>query len=249
METRRLLCAVLLGWCVSAQAIDLTQSTLTEVINDVKLQEAGAATAIPAHTNAVFKTPDLLRTGAASRAELTAPDQTLTRVGANTVFSFEASGRAIDLEQGSVLFHSPKGKGGGVIKSGGAAAAVLGTTIIVSYSAQTGFKVVVLEGHAKVSLADGTSRIINAGQLIIVLPGGMKFGPQQTIDLAKLVSGSLLINGFSHELPSMSLIQAAIAAQTGGSPTEDFAGHDHDPAIDNNTYKTGPAAKQLGTQG
>ncbi len=248
METRQLLCAVLLGWCMVAQATDLTQSTLTEVINDVKLQEPGVSKAIPAQPNALFSSPNLLRTGAASRAELTAPDQTLTRVGANTVFSFETAGRSIDLQQGSVLFHAPKGKGGGVIKSGGAAAAVLGTTIIVSYSAQTGFKVVVLEGHAKVSLADGTSRIINAGQLIIVLPGGMKFGPQQTIDLAKLVAGSALINGFSHELPSMTLIRAAITTQQSNSPTEDFASHEHNPDIDNNTFEAGPPNTQRSLQ-
>lgn len=245
METRRLLCAVLLGWCVGAQATDLTQSTLTEVINDVKMQSAGAPTASPAKPNTLFKSPDLLRTGGASRAELTASDQTITRVGANTVFSFEAAGRNINLEQGSVLFHAPKGKGGGVIKSGGAAAAVLGTTIIVSYSAQAGFKVVVLEGDAKVSLADGNYKIIHAGQMIIVLPGAQAFGEQQTIDLAKLVAGSQLVNGFSHQLSSIDLIKAAIAAQQGTSPTEDYAGNNHNKGLDNNTYRAGPPDQTL----
>lgn len=243
METRRLFCAVLLSWCMGAQATDLTQSTLTEIINDVKLQAAGAATASPAQANTIFKSPDLLRTGAASRAELTAADQTITRVGANTVFSFEAAGRNIDLEQGSVLFHAPKGKGGGVIKSGGAAAAVLGTTIIVSYSAQAGFKLIVLEGEAQASLADGSAKIIHAGQMIIILPGAKAFGDLQTIDLAKLVAGSNLINGFTHELPSLDLIKAAIAAQQGTSPTEDYAGSNHQRNIDNNTYRSGPPAQ------
>ena len=74
------------------------------------------------------------------------PDKTITRVGANTVFSFEGKDRSVNLESGSLLFHSPKGKGGGTIKSGGASAAVLGTTLIVSSVAGGGFKVVLLEG-------------------------------------------------------------------------------------------------------
>ncbi len=249
MDTRHWLFALLLGCSAGAGAADLTQSTITQVVKDVKVQMPGAAAAAPAQINALFKSPDSLRTGAESRAELTASDQTLTRIGANTVFSFENAGRTINLEQGSLLFHAPKGKGGGVIKSGGASAAVLGTTIIVSYSPQTGFKVVVLEGSAKVSLADGTARIINAGQLIIVLPGGKSFGKQQSIDLAKLVAGSRLINGFSNDLPSLALIKAAIAAQQNGSPAEDFAGQDHDPKIDNNTFESGPPNNRRGSQG
>lgn len=239
METRQLLCVALFSWSICAQAIDLTQSTITEVVNDVKLKTAGAQAAIPALTNAILKNPDQLRTGPASRAELTASDQTITRVGSNTVFSFDAAGRNINLEQGSMLFHAPKGKGGGVIKSGGASAAVLGTTIIVSYSAQTGFKVVVLEGEAKVSLADGNHKIVHAGQLIIVLPGAMTFGELQAIDLAALVSGSNLINGFSNDLPSIEAIKLAILTQQGNSALENFSGSDPGPDLDNNTFRGG----------
>lgn len=239
METRRLLLTMLLsGWWIAATATDLTQGILTEAINDVRMQAPGVAAATPAKVNTLIKAPELVRTGAASRAELTAPDQTLTRIGANTVFSFENAGRTIDLQQGSVLFHAPKGKGGGVIKSGGAAAAVLGTTIIVSYSAQVGFKVVVLEGKARVSLADGTARVIHAGQMIIVLPGAQAFGTEVTIDLAKLVAGSQLIQGFSHPLPSAALIQAAIAAQA-ASQSATAAGNTP-PTLDENSFQSGP---------
>jgi hypothetical protein len=44
------------------------------------------------------------------------------------VFAFETSGRALNLEKGSVLFHSPPSKGGGEIKHGGASAAILSST-------------------------------------------------------------------------------------------------------------------------
>lgn len=193
-------------------AAPLTESTFTEVVKDVNVVAAATKAATTARVQAVVKAPDLVRTGPESRAELTAPDQTITRVGANTVFSFESAGRNINLERGSLLFHSPGGKGGGTIKSGGAAAAVLGTTIIVAAMPGGGFKVIVLEGRARVTLANGKRITLRAGQIIFILPGQ---GASEVLNfnLSKLVSGSLLVNGFGNALPSQAKIQKAIANQ------------------------------------
>src|SRR3954471_3718135 len=128
--------------CVSTFAAPLTESTFTEIVKDVNVVAATTQTAQPATVKELVKAPDLVRTGPASRAELTAADQTITRVGANTVFSFEPAGRNLNLQQGSVLFHSPTGKGGGSIRSGGASAAVLGSTLIVAATDNGGFKVI-----------------------------------------------------------------------------------------------------------
>src|SRR5436305_3006192 len=149
MKTTILLCAFVPLWWASAHGAALTESKVTEVIKEVNLLPASTTTPAPAKLNDLVKAPDRVRTGAESRTELTAPDNTITRIGANTVFSFENQGRTLDLEQGSVLFHSPKGKGGGKIKSGGASAAVLGTTLIVASTVNGGFKVIVLEGRAQ----------------------------------------------------------------------------------------------------
>ena len=92
------------------------------------------------------------------------------------------------LEQGSVLFYSPKGKGGGAITSGGASAAVLGSTMICAVGVDGGFKTIFLEGKkCKVTLKNGKSVTLHAGQMVVVLPGGEAFGPVLDIDLAKLV--------------------------------------------------------------
>ncbi len=156
MKTNLLICAAVALVNFSAAAAPLTESTFTEIIRDVNtLTTAGNPAA--AKVNDVLKAPDRVRTGPESRAELTAADNTLTRVGANTVFSFSDSGRTLNLEQGSLLFHSPKGKGGGTIKSGGVSAAVLGTTLMVSATTDGGFKVILLEGKGSVTLANGKS--------------------------------------------------------------------------------------------
>ena len=216
----------------SGVAAPLTESTFTEIIHEVNTLSA-ACNAAPAKVSNVLKAPDRVRTGPESRAELTAPDQTITRVGANTVFSFADNGRALNLEQGNLLFHAPKGLGGGTIKSGGAAAAVLGTTLIVSATPDGGFKVILLEGKGTVTLPGGASATMRAGQLVFVLPGGT-LSRVLDINLGKLVGGSLLINGFPDELPSLPLILAAVNQQNSqlasgnatdtGEPADHFAG-------------------------
>ena len=212
MKTKLLLFGVLSA-CASALATPLTESTFTEVVKDVNVVAASTKVAQAATVNELVKAPDLVRTGPESRAELTATDQTITRIGANTVFSFEPTGRDMNLEKGNVLFHSPAGKGGGTIRSGGAAAAVLGTTLIVSSTGTGGFKVILLEGKGTVTLPGGKAVMLKAGQLVFVLPNEKDFGPVLTINLGKLVGGSQLVNGFSHPLSSLPLIQAAIDAQ------------------------------------
>jgi hypothetical protein len=212
MKTRFLLAVVLSGG-VCLHAAPLTESTFTEIIKEVNVVPQATKTAKPAQVQEVVKAPDLVRTGPASRAELTAPDQTLTRIGANTVFSFEPTGRNLNLQQGSVLFHSPAGKGGGSIRSGGASAAVLGTTLIVAASENGGFKVILLEGRGRVTLANGDAVVLLAGQMVFVLPGEGGLSPVLNINLGKLVAGSLLVTGFSHDLPSSPKIHAAVEKQ------------------------------------
>jgi len=194
-------------------ARSLVESTFTQVINDVNVTAPAGKSTKPARVAEIFKSPDLLRTGRESRAEMVAADKTLTRVGANTVFSFEPKGRTIDLEEGSVLFHSPSGKGGGTIRTKAASASVLGTTLIVATTANGGFKALVMEGKGLVRLPNGDYRVLQAGQMVFVLPGATKFGPLLDINLDKLVKGSRLVNGFESQLPSVDRIAQAVARQ------------------------------------
>ena len=231
---------VLAGFAAVAEP--LTESTYTEIIREVNtLSTAGNPAA--AKVNDVLKAPDRVRTGPESRAELTAPDKTITRVGANTVFSFSDSGRTLNLEQGNLLFHAPKGLGGGTIKSGGASAAVLGTTLIVSATADGGFKVIMLEGTGKITLADGKSVTLKAGQMVFVQPGGTQLSKVMNINLEKLVSGSLLVKGFDHPLPSEPLIDAAINKQksliaSGGATDAGEAIGNGLGTVDHGSYQT-----------
>jgi len=163
--------------------------------------------------NDVFGVPEILITGDASRAEMLASDGTVTRVGANTVFHFSANQREVNIEKGTLLFHSPTGKGGGVIKATGATAAVIGTSIIVSATKNGGFKLLVLEGKAKATLPNGKSVGIGAGQLTFVMPGSREFGPVVNFRLRDQVAGSNLVKGFKQPLASLPKIAEAVATQ------------------------------------
>ncbi len=189
----------------------LTESKFIEVVGSVQVVGAGGAVR-NAKAGDVFKAPDSIQTGANSRAELVAEDKTVTRVGANTAFSFAGSGREVNLKKGSLLFHSPTGKGGGTVKSEGATAAVLGTTLAVSATQAGGFKVMTLEGKASVQQPGAPAVSLGAGQMTFATPGQPLSQPLN-FSVSGTAGGSKLVNGFSQPLASMPKIEAAIARQ------------------------------------
>jgi hypothetical protein len=211
MKNKILVGLSLLAACALGAA-ELRESTLVQVVNEVKVAPPQTPEK-EAKVNDAVHAPDKIRTGAKSRAELQAPDKTLTRIGANTIFSFEQNGRTLNLEKGSVLFHSPAGRGGGTIKSAGASAAVLGTTLIVAATQDGGFKCILLEGKGTITLPNGKTQRLGAGDMVYVPAGAQDFGAVVKIDLGKLVEGSQLVNGFDNPLPTISDIRNEIAKQ------------------------------------
>src|SRR3981081_670398 len=83
-------------------AVQLKAARVTQVIKDVKLLGAQGAQRSAAISDDV-REGTALRTGTDSRAELTFTDLTITRLGANTVFSFNAGARQLDLGAGDGL--------------------------------------------------------------------------------------------------------------------------------------------------
>ncbi|HEX3890421.1 MAG TPA: FecR family protein, partial [Verrucomicrobiae bacterium] len=197
---------------VTSPAIDLKQSKFTQIVNNVEVISAADKLRHDAAVNDVFLMPDVLRTGPNSRAELAATDGTITRVGANTIFSFDQSSRTIDLQQGSLLFHSPHGKGGGTIRTGSATASVIGTTIIITATPNGGFKLLDLEGQAEVRYLSGLKQSLQPGQMTFILPAGSA-SPIVVFRLDAETKGSALVSGFNTPLDSTSKINSEITQQ------------------------------------
>src|SRR5436853_161265 len=106
------------------------EARVTQIIRDVKLMPSDAA-ARPATVNDKVHEDTGVRTGGDSRSELTFVDLTITRLGANTIFSFNKAGRNAEVDSGSILFRVPKNSGGGHITTSGVSVAVTGTTVIL----------------------------------------------------------------------------------------------------------------------
>lgn len=204
---------VIVGGVPTGAAMPLTESTFTEIIHEANVISTSNKAGAPARTQEVFRMPDLVRTGRDSRVELTAKDQTITRVGANTTFTFAPGGRDVELKQGGVLFHAPAGVGGGAIKYRGTSAAVLGTTELAEVLADGRFKVLDLEGSVKVTLQNGLFVTLKPGQMVIVSADGKSKSELMDFNLGQLASRLLEVVGFARRLASASLIEAAIRMQ------------------------------------
>jgi FecR protein len=205
--------SVILGSAVTVPAAQLKEAQVTQVVKDVKLLPTGAA-ARPATVNDEVRDGIAVRTGVDSRSELKFTDQTLARLGANTLFSFSEGTRNLNLQDGAMLLRVPKGAGGAKINSSAVTAAITGTTVMLETHASTKknknsyYKFIVLEGTARLYLPGrlGESTLVKAGQMIIMRSDSKTIPEPVDVDIGKITQSSLLITGFSTPLGSETLI-------------------------------------------
>jgi FecR protein len=205
--------SVILGSAVSVPAAQLKEAQVTQVVKDVKLLPTGAV-ARPAAVSDEVREGTAVRTGVDSRSELKFTDQTLARLGANTIFSFAEGTRNLNLQDGAMLLRVPKGAGGAKINSSAVTAAITGTTVMVETHAVTKknknsyYKFIVLEGTARLYLPGrlGESTLVKAGQMIIMRLDSKMIPEPVDVDISKITQSSLLVTGFPTPLGSENLI-------------------------------------------
>ena len=197
----------------------LTEAHVTKIVNDVKLVRPGAS-ARAATINDVVRDETGLQTGIKSRSELQFTDNTLTRIGPETYFSFKAGTRDMTLDRGTMLLQVPKGLGGATIHTAAVTASITGTTIMIEHRPGTDIKVLVLEGSLRLSVNGrfGDSLLLTPGRMIIMKPDAKRIPDPVAVDLAKVTKTSSLVNmpggkKKTAALPSLPLIEQAIADQ------------------------------------
>ena len=245
LKTRFALAAVALYSGVFVEqsvAGPLTSAEVTKIINRVSVIEPAKGDR-PAAVRDVIKDDLGLQTGARSRSELLFQDNTLTRVGAETFFSFKTGTRDMTLEKGSMLLQVPKGLGGAKIHTAAVTAAITGTTIMMEYRPKQYIKVLVLEGSLRLSRnGSGDSVVLRPGKMVIMRPDAKEIPEPINVNLAEIVRTSSLVNFPGRNiLPSMPLVQAAINDQARGLtngtlvPTNLVMGHGTTVVLASNT--------------
>src|SRR5689334_21878628 len=208
--------AGLLTCAFSGWAGPLQEAKVTKVINQVSLIDPAAGTR-PAAIEDVVKGDIGLQTGLKSRSELLFADNTLTRIGPETYFSFRSGTREMSLKQGTMLLQVPKGLGGAVIHTAAITASITGTTIMLEYFPGKDLKVAVLEGSLKLTAQGflGDSITLHPGQMIIMPANAKRIPDPVTISLKNMVITSSLVTlggkgAATPNLPSMPLIYKEI---------------------------------------
>jgi hypothetical protein len=222
----------------AASAAGSKEARVTQIIHEVKLVPDNAAAREAALNDKVAEDTGV-RTGGDSRSELTFPDLTITRLGANTIFSFNKSGRTANVDSGSILLRVPKDSGGGTIRSSAVTVAVTGTTVIFEGSRGGRNKLYTLEGSSRVALKTkpGDWRKVLAGQLLDVPPGATTLPMPVNFDVNQLMRTHPLITDF-RPLPSYPLIMAVAQQPAPPPPPPSYTG----PSININLpgFNVGP---------
>ena len=178
------------------QAAPLKDGKITRIINDVKTAGEGKAPK-KASLNETIVPGNSVRTGIDSRTELLFSDQTITRLGANSNFSFTDGTREMTLSKGVIMLQVPKGLGGAKIQTAAVTAAITGTTVLLEVGPKF-TKFIVVEGTATLTLKNGKWKRkvkLTAGQEIVVPNDAVEFPKAFYINLNMLVNTSTLLHG------------------------------------------------------
>jgi hypothetical protein len=184
------------------------EARITQIVREVNLL-ASQAKSKPAVLNDKVSDGTGVRTGDQSRSELTFSDLTIERLGSNTIFSFNRSGRSVRLNSGSMLLRVPKDSGGASMSTSAVTVGITGTTVILEKTLSGRNKLVVLEGSARLSLKKNPkeSVYVRGGQMEDVPPGASQLPPPVNVDVSEIMKNHPLITDFP-PLPSENLITA-----------------------------------------
>ncbi len=158
----------------------LKEASINQIFNEVRVIDP-ATGARPAKLGDRVTGRTAVRTGVKSRSELVFDDLTVTRLGANTSFSFSEGTRKMRLSEGTMLLQVPKKAGGATITTAAVTAAITGTTVLWSTLPNQYIKFIVLESGKP----DGVRLYLNnkPAESILVPEGAMVILPPNPTSL------------------------------------------------------------------
>jgi FecR protein len=169
----------------------LRSARVSVVIHDVRLLPSNAAPR-PATVNDNVGLGTAVRTGTESRAELTFADLTVTRLGENTIFSFNERARELNVTKGAILLEVPSKAPPARINTAAVTAAVMGGTALFATGPPTKF--MVLEGVGTFYPAGHPEKAVtvHAGEMVMMtadrhITEPTKFNVQLVLETSQLI--------------------------------------------------------------
>ena len=171
------------------------EARVTQIKNYVQLVHLDNA-ARRASLNDIIDEETIVRTGTASRGELTFSNETVVRLAANTAFNFKDGTRGLNLREGATLIQASRRASGATIHAGRVAAAVAGTTVMIEYHPGV-YKFLVLEGTGRLYRPGhlGDSVLVNPGQMVIGNPDAA-VSEAVDVDISRFIKTSRFITDF-----------------------------------------------------
>jgi hypothetical protein len=222
----------ILGAAGLARGADLSQAVVRQKVNVVTVAPNLTGEAHPAAQGSVVHDENVVRTGTESRAELEFTDLTLARLGANSIFSFDAKARTMNFDRGAVLFSKPTNSGAIQLRSGSVTGAITGSTGFIStvpiegnnkagHTSSNGKGTTTVVGMLEGKMQGGSHWIDSAGRehttpfhlgpgdMLMVRPNGPPRPAQ--FDIPRFVKTSPLVKNFKTPLPNAAALNKAIA--------------------------------------
>jgi hypothetical protein len=200
-------------------AAGYSKAEITRLFNDVKVLKENAA-AKEATVGLQINPVTSVATGAGSRAELRFPDQSLTRLGANSRFTLRGDERTLDLEKGVMLLQVPEQIRGAKVRTAAVTAAVTGGTALLEYLPGGYIKLIVIEGFVDIVQNGNPSNFkqFGAGKMLIVkesalMKPGATIPDGVDVDLKALLQTSKLLSGNDKDSINQDLVNNAVQQQ------------------------------------
>jgi hypothetical protein len=153
-------------------------------------------------------------TGEQSMCELSLDDKSVTRIGANAVFTFVEQERLVKCDKGTFLVSKDPETDTMTVTTGSVTAAVNGSTVMFDVTGDA-THVAVAETTTGVVVTDknGKSVTLQSGEGISATPAGMASATPRSVDVKDLTSSPLFTEAGLAPLANNALIKGVASAQ------------------------------------
>lgn len=203
MSAAKLAESLILGACLAALQLpnnlrggQIKEGQLTAVVHEVNTTTEADSSPRPASVNDTVRAGTSVGTGVAAWAALAFSDQSVVRLGPNTVLTCKDGARHLELADGAILLDVSKRVKGAKVRASPVAAAVAGTTVVFEYHPGV-YKFLVLRGTGRLYRPrhPGDSVVVRAGQMVIGNPDTILSSPVD-FDIGRFLKTSRFIIDF-----------------------------------------------------